>query len=347
MHYGDRPIGLPDLPRVHGEAVFNGVYRRQPDEFCVTEVLGFVPEGVGPHWWVLIEKVGLSTDEAQSRLARACGVSRKDVGYAGKKDTCAVARQWMSLPESARIGVGAIDSALQVIEVTRNQRKLKIGQLAGNQFELVLHGDVVGDLEARVTAIRERGVANYFGLQRFGRHGSNLQSARRLAQHDPEGRRRLHPKDGMAASAARSAGFNAVLAAHIEAGQWLSVEVDDVVSLAGRGSHFSVTATNREEVRTRIAAGELDPTGPMLGRHAKTGAAQAAREWRILETDAVLYPWLTGVFRDADRRAMRVIPKQLVSDQQGSTLQLQFYCPRGAFATAVLHELGVLSESRA
>jgi Uncharacterized conserved protein len=58
MHYGDRPIGLPDLPRVHGEPVFHGVYRRHPSEFRVTEDLGFVPEGVGSHWWVLIEKPG-------------------------------------------------------------------------------------------------------------------------------------------------------------------------------------------------------------------------------------------------------------------------------------------------
>lgn len=347
MHYGERPIGLPDLPRVHGEPVFNGTYRHQPSEFRVTEVLGFVPEGVGSHWWVLIEKIGISTDEAQSRLAHASGVSRKDVGYAGKKDTHAVTRQWMSLPEQAQVQTGEIDAALRVLEVTRNQRKLKIGQLAGNQFELVLHGEVLGDVEARLTAIGERGVANYFGLQRFGRHGSNLQAARRLAQRDPEGRRRLHPKDGMAASAARSAGFNAVLAARIEANQWLSVDVDDVVSLAGRGSHFSVTATNLEEVMTRVQAGELDPTGPMLGRDPKTGAAQAAREWQVLDTDPVLCSWLTGVFRDADRRAVRMVPKELVSDQQGSTLKLSFYCPRGAFATAVLHELGVLSESRA
>jgi tRNA pseudouridine13 synthase len=79
-------------------------------------------------------------------------------------------------------------------------------------------------------------------LQRFGRSGSNLDAARRLARRDPTGRRRLHPKDGMAASAARSAGFNAVLADRIESDQWLAVTVGDVVSLAGRGSHFAVTA---------------------------------------------------------------------------------------------------------
>ena len=347
MQYGDRPIGLPDLPRVHGEPVFRGIYRRDPSEFRVTEDLGFVPEGVGSHWWVLIEKTGVSTDEAQSRLAYASGVSRKDIGYAGKKDTHAVTRQWMSLPEQAQIETGEIDAALSVIEVTRNQRKLKIGQLAGNWFELVLHGEVVGDLDARLAAIRAHGVANYFGLQRFGRHGSNLQTARRLAQRDPEGRRRLHPKDGMAASAARSAGFNAVVAARVETDQWLSVALDDVVSLAGRGSHFSVTEDNIDDVMTRVGGGELDPTAPMMGRDAKTGAAQAARERHVLESDPSLCTWLTGIFREADRRAERVIPKQLVSDQQGSTLKLKFYCPRGAFATAVLHELGVLSESRA
>ena len=80
-----------------------------------------------------------------------------------------------------------------------------------------------------------------FGLQRFGRSGSNLEAARRLARRDPAGRRRLHPKDGMAASAARSAGFNAIVAARLRQNRWLEVTTGDAVALAGRGSHFMVS----------------------------------------------------------------------------------------------------------
>ena len=189
------------LPKAHGEAVFAGAYRTEVSDFVVTEDLGFEPAGARPHLWALIQR-GISTEEAMSRLAQVSKTSRKDLGYAGKKDTHAgYATQWISLPETAAIEEGVIDKSLEVLRLTRNQRKLKIGQLAGNRFEIRLHGSAIGDLEERIQLIATEGVPNYFGLQRFGRSGSNLETARCLARRDPTGRRRLHPTDGMAASA--------------------------------------------------------------------------------------------------------------------------------------------------
>ncbi|MDC0378995.1 tRNA pseudouridine(13) synthase TruD [Litorivicinus sp.] len=345
--YGQRSIALSLLPKAHGDAVFQGHYRSVADDFVVTEDLGYEPEGTGPHYWALIRKRGISTDEAASRLATFARVSRKDIGYAGKKDTHALAIQWISLPDTAEIHEGVVDAQLDVLRLTRNQRKLKIGQLAGNGFRLRLQGEVIGELEERLQQCREHGVPNYFGLQRFGRSGSNLDAARRLARRDPKGRRRLHPKDGMAASAARSAGFNAVLAQRIETDQWLAVNVGDVVSLAGRGSHFSVTLDELSSVQSRIASGALDPTAPMAGKQSKTSARQAESEAMVLGTDPELLDWMRGVFRDEDRRAVRLLPKHLEAERSGNTLELSFWLPKGSFATALLNELGILQEAHA
>ena len=292
--YGQRSIALSLLPKAHGEAVFQGHYRSVPGDFVVTEDLGYEPEGTGPHYWALIRKQGISTDEAASRLATVAKVSRKDLGYAGKKDTHAIATQWISLPDAAKIDEAVIDGQLEILRLTRNQRKLKIGQLAGNGFRLRLQGEVVGELEERLQQFREYGVPNYFGLQRFGRSGSNLDAARRFARRDPKGRHRLHPRDGMAASAARSAGFNAVLAQRIEADHWLAVSVGDVVSLTGRGSHFSVTADELSSVQSRIISGALDPTAPMAGKQSKTSVLQAETEEAVLRTDPELLNWMRG-----------------------------------------------------
>jgi tRNA pseudouridine13 synthase len=313
----------------------------------VTEDLGYEPEGTGPHYWALIRKQGISTDEAASRLATVAKVSRKDLGYAGKKDTHALATQWISLPETAEIDERVVDAQLEVLRLTRNQRKLKIGQLAGNGFRLRLQGEVVGELEERLQQFRQYGVPNYFGLQRFGRSGSNLDTARRLARRDPRGRHRLHPKDGMAASAARSAGFNAVLAHRIEADQWLAVSVGDVMSLAGCGSHFSVTANELSSVQSRIVSGALDPTAPMAGKQSKVSALQAEVEAAVLGSDPELLDWMRGVFRDEVRRAVRLLPKHLEAERSGNTLELSFWLPRGSFATAVINELGNLQEAHA
>ena len=51
---------------------------------------------------------------------------------------------------------------------------MKLGDLGGNRFEIVLR-DVRASpevVEAAVSAVRESGFINYFGLQRFGRGGS-------------------------------------------------------------------------------------------------------------------------------------------------------------------------------
>lgn len=345
--YGNRSIELSNLPRGHGESVFEGTYRVEASDFVVTEDLGFEPEGSGPHIWALIRKVGISSEEACLRLGRAAKTSRKDLGYAGKKDTHAIAIQWVSLPDSARIEVGPIDCCLEVLRLSRNKRKLKIGQLAGNYFQVRLYGVVMGNLSERLKAIGSVGVPNYFGLQRFGRSGCNLEKARRLARRDPSGSRRLHPRDGMAASAARSAGFNAVVAERLNKNRWLDVTVGDAVSLAGRGSYFLASEADISSVRSRIIIGELDATAPMAGRISKTSAKQNTVETTTLQTDPELFDWMTGIFREEDRRAVRVLPKRLEADVTENTLDLSFWLPKGSFATAVLNELGTLRESYA
>lgn len=346
MQFAGRSIALADLPALSGAPVVRGLYRESVNDFVVEEDLGFTPEGTGSHAWLWVEKVGLSTDEAANRLANRFGISRKEVGYAGKKDTHARTRQWFSLPAQPGMAEGALDPALTILEVTANARKLKIGQLAGNRFQLRLTLETQDSLDARLSLMQTQGIANYFGPQRFGRQGQNLSDARRLCARDPAGRRRLHPKDGMAASAARSAAFNAIVAARYEAGLGLSVEPNDVVIFTGRGSQFAAGAADLEDVEARIASGELSPTAPMPGRASQTGAQQAAFERAILEQDP-LTAWMDGVFASEERRAVRVIPKQLVWTQMGTTLELSFWLPRGSFATAVLHELGTFSESHA
>lgn len=71
----------------------------------------------------------------------------------------------------------------QVLEYARHKRKLRLGALKGNQFTLILRE--ISDrqeVETRLQAIAERGVPNYFGAQRFGIGGSNLQGALRWAE---------------------------------------------------------------------------------------------------------------------------------------------------------------------
>ncbi|MEO0996398.1 MAG: tRNA pseudouridine(13) synthase TruD, partial [Pseudomonadota bacterium] len=114
-----------DLPRVRASAPVSGVIRSAPDDFQVTEELGFEPSGSGPHWFLYVENRGDSTAYVARRLARLFGVGARDVGYSGLKDRHALTRQWFSVP------VGGIDPSslppepgLRLLEIRRNPRKL-------------------------------------------------------------------------------------------------------------------------------------------------------------------------------------------------------------------------------
>jgi conserved hypothetical protein TIGR00094 len=98
----------------------------------------------------------------------------------------------------------------KVLEYARHKRKLRLGALQGNAFTLVLREvSDRADVEARLQAISEKGVPNYFGAQRFGIGGSNLQGALRWAQSDTPVRDRN--KRSFWLSAARSALFNQIV----------------------------------------------------------------------------------------------------------------------------------------
>ena len=160
-----------DLPGTGGRV------KVHPADFRVEEIPLYRPSGTGDHVYLYVEKEGISSFEAAARIARAFGRPRRIVGVAGLKDAQALTRQWMSLEridadKAARLHL----PNLRVLEVSRHRNKLKIGHLAGNAFEVRIRGCGLGAREKaeRILAVLgQRGVANWFGRQRFGRRGDN------------------------------------------------------------------------------------------------------------------------------------------------------------------------------
>jgi len=173
-----------DAPPVPGEV------RQDVADFVVEEVPLYAPSGEGEHLYVTIEKEGISTHEAVRRLARGLGVSRQKIGHAGLKDARARTRQTLSLQgvDAAALERVAGDPQLRVLSAERHRNKLKVGHLRGNRFRLRIRGGGPGEATARAVLARleREGVANYFGLQRFGheRHTHRLGLA--LVREDPE-----------------------------------------------------------------------------------------------------------------------------------------------------------------
>jgi tRNA pseudouridine13 synthase len=200
-------------------------------------------------------------------LAKFLKIHAREVSFAGQKDKHAVTEQWLCarVPGNAMPDLSQFElEGCKVLDMPAISANCVWGRLKGNDFTLVLR-EVTNrdDVEKRLNAISEQGVPNYFGAQRFGIGGSNLQGALRWAQSDAPVRDRN--KRSFWLSAARSALFNQIVSERLKKPDANQVVVGDALQLAGRGSWFVATAEEMADVQSRVDAKALMITAALPG----------------------------------------------------------------------------------
>lgn len=333
---------IAPLPWAFGGPPATGRLRGQAADFEVEECLSFEPAGTGEHALLRIRKRGENTRWVARQLARLAGVGEREVGYAGLKDRHAVTTQWFTVglagkPEPDWRALAS--ESLEILQVTRHHRKLRPGAIMENRFRIRVT-EVSGDREALVERLRQvatRGAPNYFGEQRFGRDNDNVDQARALFAGGLRVRdRKLR---GLYLSAARSWLFNAVLAARVAARSWDQALPGDVMGLDGRRAVFAVTAPD-DTLRTRLAALEIHPTGPLWGRGATMTQGEPKRlEQQVAAVHGELAAGLIQAGLEQERRALRIRVRELQWTLGSAALELRFALPSGSFATAVIREV--------
>jgi tRNA pseudouridine13 synthase len=335
------------LPRAYGDAVLKGNFRSIPEDFIVEEINAFEAQGEGEHLLLTIEKRGLNTAFVASALAKWAGINEMGIGYAGLKDRHAVTRQRFSvhLPKKIAPDFDSLNIAgVKLLEWHWHHRKLPRGALSGNLFTLTLR-EIEGnktEIVARLEKIRDFGLPNYFGEQRFGRERANVGMALKMFAGD----RVKREQRSIYLSAARSEIFNAVLASRIENKNWLSALEGEVWMINGSHSIFGPEPFT-EELRSRAARLEIHATGPMWGKgELRTCAEVAACESDVAKMHQALCDGLEAADMKQERRALRIQVQDLcwewLTDAQ---LQCRFSLPAGAYATELLAELGELVDS--
>jgi len=320
----------PDWPNAYPASGAVGTLKRFNEDFRVTELPCQPPSGEGEHIWLDIEKNGANTAFVAQQLAEAAGVPERDVGYAGLKDRHAITRQWFSIyfPKGQTPDLTQLQHPeFRVLSQSRHVKKLRPGDLLGNRFRILLRDvtdsngntQVAQAVEANLQAIVSQGVPNYFGAQRFGFDGGNVELGRAMLARDI--RVRNPRKKGIYLSAVRSFVFNEVLAERIQRGLWGQTLPGDVMDAAG------------------------EPTGPLWGR----GRVSTSGEAHALETDvaqrhATLCDGMEHAGLEQERRALVARPAELWWEwlDNGTLprhLVLSFSLPAGCYATSVLDEV--------
>ncbi len=209
----------------------------------------------------------------------------------------------------------------------------------GNRFRIRVR-EVGGDREAveqRLALVRERGVPNYFGEQRFGRDADNIAQARAYVRRHAHARARTlvwrcRPRARML--------FNAVLATRVADGSWDSALDGDVWMLAGTHSDLRARAVDRRaRAPARRVRHRSDRSDVGAGELRTTGLVRALEE-RAIAPYRDLAEGLARAGLAQQRRALRLRVDGLVHQwESDGALVLEFRLPAGAFATVVLREL--------
>ena len=331
-----------------------GLIKLRPEDFVVEELPAYAPTGEGTHVFVRFTKTDVTTIDAGRAIARALECDPRAAGFAGMKDKRAVTTQTISLEtprgtnpaalaERAR---GLVLPGIVVHEATPHGNKMKAGHLAGNRFEIAVRDvphDRMDDVERSLRRVASEGVPNAFGAQRFGRMGDNAARAvawlagKERGPRDPRMQRLLW-------SSLQSAVFNAVLDARVADGTWTTPLEGDLLKLRSSGGLF--LCSNVQTDQERATAGEVSPTGPMIGARMRwPEGLPAALEQRIAAATLGEGFDLAATRRlgEGTRRPLRMWVQDLRWERteddpghRGACVRVYFVLPKGAYATTVL-----------
>lgn len=340
-------FAVNDWPYFLGAPQAEGLIRSYPRDFVVEEIARIQPEGEGSHLWLWVEKRSANTDWVAKELARVTDSVPRDVGYAGLKDRHAITRQWFSVPFSSTTRENLENAEIEgvkILESHQHTRKLKRGTLDGNRFHLRIR-QLTGDraqMTTRLEQIRATGVPNYFGPQRFGHRGQNVEQGFKLLSN----RARLpRNKKSIYLSAIRSYLFNQVLAERVRRGDWNKIIDGDLAMLNGTQSIFACEKSDTD-IEDRVRRLDIHPTGPMPGENGTQPTGLAAElEQTVLDNWPQLTALLTAQRVQASRRSLRLYPSGLEWDISDGELELVFTLPPGTYATTILREILVFSDA--
>ena len=308
-------------------------------DFVVKEQLGYDMSGDGEFVAVKVRKTDCNTLFVGEQLAKFAGISARNMSYAGLKDRKAVTEQWFSLqmpgqptPDFSQFSLEGVE----ILEVTRHQRKIRIGSLQGNHFEILLrNAEETDELKVRLDFLAKNGFPNYFTEQRFGRDGNNLTQALRWANGEIKVKDRN--KRSFYLSAARSEIFNLIVAKRIELILAQQVLHGDILQLNGSHSWFVVDESeDLAQLQQRLAQQDVLLTAPLIGEEDKSAVDF---EHEIFAQHQALFALMRQERMKAARRPILMQPQHFQWQFEPNGLRLQFALPAGSYATALIREL--------
>lgn len=152
-------------------------FRQSPRDFVVDEIPLYPFSGEGEHLVLHVRKKNLSTWQMIDIFSNRLGIKGRDIGYAGLKDKNAQTKQYISLPRKFESVLENFEhDGIKILEKTYHNNKIRVGHLKGNRFFIRLkkvNPTAAVKIKEALKMIKQYGMPNYFGFQRFGLDGEN------------------------------------------------------------------------------------------------------------------------------------------------------------------------------
>ena len=292
-------------------------FQQNKDDFIVDEIPLEAFSNDGNFLILKIRKINVSTWELLRLISQTLEIDENQIGYAGLKDKSATTTQYISVPLNKSKYFQRLNSKdIKILGTFRHNQKLKIGDLKGNRFKIILKNidvDDLGTIYQTISQIQKNGMPNYFGYQRFGKDTSFTQCQEVVNGERIENNKKLKH---LLVSAYQSYFFNAWLKDRIE----LSKEVSSNKLLELDGDIY----LNKEKKTI---------TGLMPGRKV-IRAKNKAREIEEKYDDMFIH-------EKGSRRAAWIKPENIKNkyDKDTNNLVLEFSLPKSSYATVFIENI--------
>ena len=333
------------------------------ERFFVEEIPLFKFADKGSNLILKIKKSDMSTFKLITVIAKATRLEQRDIGYAGLKDKNATTIQYISIPKQYEKDVvkNLTTEKIEILEKYYSKFPIKVGQLKGNKFSIVLHDvskEAKNNIEKVAKEMVEKGIPNYYGYQRFGEDARSYEQGKEIAH---SGKKLKGAKEKLLVSAYQSYLYNGWLSQRINISktinqnkaedaskileypqelvdvlakqpQFFKLFIGDDMKSYPYGKSYPIQDFNK--ATKEFIAKKSSPTGLLVGSKVERALSDA----RFLEEefdDSELYA-LKG-----DRRYAWIFPEDLsFSYNEGAeALTINFYLPKGSYATTFLEEI--------
>ena len=193
-------------------------FKQTIERFFVEEIPLYPSTGTGNYLILKIRKMDMSTWKLITVLAKATGLEERDIGYAGLKDKNATTIQYISLPKKyeKELNKNLTTEKIEILERSYSKAPIKIGQLKGNRFSIILHDISENDAKFFNTTAKKmqvNGIPNYYGYQRFGEDSRSYLQGKEIAH---SGKRLKGSKEKLLVSAYQSYLYNRWLSSRVK-----------------------------------------------------------------------------------------------------------------------------------